>query len=45
LSFGTTNESVSVPVGPVKSTFFSAATTPSTKTVSWTLCVPLGKAE
>jgi hypothetical protein len=38
-------ESVSVPVDPVKSKVFSAATTPSTKTVSWTLCAPLGKVE
>jgi len=42
---GTVNEIVSIPAGPAKSKFFSAATTPSMKTVSCTLCVPTGKVE
>ncbi len=44
-SFGTVKLIVSVPVGPVKSTTFSARSTPSIHTVSWTLCVPSGNVE
>ena len=44
-SFGTVNESVSAPVGPVKSKNFSAASAPSTQTVSRMVCAPPGKVE
>ena len=44
-SFGTVNETVSAPVGPVKSKKLSAASAPSTQTVSCMLCVPPGKVE
>ena len=44
-SFGTVNESVSAPVGPVKSNIFSAASAPSTQTVSCMVCAPSGKVE
>jgi hypothetical protein len=44
-SFGTVNESVSDSVGPVKSNIFSAASAPSTQTVSCIVCVPPGNVE
>jgi hypothetical protein len=44
-SFGTEKVTVSVPAGPVKSKNFSAASAPSTQTVSCMLCVPSGNVE
>jgi hypothetical protein len=44
-SLGTVKLIVSVPVGPVKETTFSASSTPSIQTVSWTVCAPSGKVE
>jgi len=44
-SLGTLNVTVSVPVAPVKSKNCSAASAPSTQTVSRTVCVPRGKVE